>query len=294
MRAGALGLAGLPALGLLGCTTGPEPAVESTPPGPPLGLPVGVQLYTVRNECEKDFEGALARIAKMGYQEVEVYDFYGRTAVEVRRLLDANGLKAPSGHWMLPRLTKNLKQSIDDAKSVGCEYVVMPILAPEERSSLEDFRRHAETFNQVGKQCQEAGLQFGYHNHNFEFTEFDGVMAFDELMSRTYPGLVKIELDCYWVTRAGKDPVDYFKKYAGRIHLLHIKDAMKEAPVSLEFDKGRGFFTEVGRGKIDWVRIFRHAREAGVRRYFVEQDQCDGSPFESLQISIDYLKKLQV
>lgn len=294
MRAGALGLASLPALSMLGCAPEPEPVVEAPPPGPPLGMPIGVQLYTVRNECEKDFEGALKRIAEIGYKQVEVYDFYGRTAADVKKLLDANGLKAPSGHWMLPVLRKNLKQAIEDAKTIGCEYMIMPILMPNERRNLNDYRRHAETFNKIGKACKEAGIQFGYHNHNFEFQEFDGVTAFDELMSKTDPDVVKIELDCYWVTRAGKDPVDYFKKYAGRVHLLHIKDAMQDAPVSTELDEGRGYFTEIGRGKIDWARIFGNATEAGVRHYFVEQDQWDGSPFDSIQVSHDYLMNLKV
>jgi sugar phosphate isomerase/epimerase len=297
LQKGAAGLAALPALSLISCQTEQPPAPapkEETGTAPPLGLPIGVQLYTVRNECEKDFEGTLAKVAAIGYKEVEVYDFYKKTAADVRKLLDANGLTAPSGHFMMAKMKSALAKSIEDAKTLGMEYFICPILDPKDRDSMDDFKRHAEFFNKVGKQCKEAGLQFGYHNHDFEFKSYDGVLPYDELLRLTDPDLVKFELDCYWMTRAGKDPVEYMTKNPGRYPLLHIKDAVKDAPTSTDLDEGRGYFTEVGRGTIDWVRIFKAAPTGGVKHYYVEQDMCDGSPLDSIKISYDYLKNLRV
>ena len=297
LQKGAAGLAALPAIGLISCQTEQPPAPapkEEAGTAPPLGLPIGLELYTVRNECEKDFEGTLAKVAAIGYKEVEVYDFYGKTAADVRKLLEANGLTAPSGHFMMEKLKKALAKSIEDAKTVGMEYFICPILDPKDRDSLDDFKRHAEFFNKVGEQCKKAGLQFGYHNHDFEFKSYDGVLPYDELLRLTDPDLVKFELDCYWMTRAGKDPVEYMTKNPGRFPLLHIKDAMKGAPTSTDLDEGRGYFTEVGKGTIDWVRIFKAAPTGGVKHYYVEQDMCDGSPLDSIKISYDYLKNLRV
>jgi sugar phosphate isomerase/epimerase len=294
LRKSAVGLASIPALSMISCEKAPEPAPPPAPTGPPLGLPVGVQLYTVRRECEKDFEGTLKQVAAIGYQHVEVYDFYGKTVADVRKLLDADGLKTPSGHWLLPKLKKNLAKCIEEAQTLGCEYLVMPILDAPERKTLDQFKRHAEFFNKVGGQCKKANLQFAYHNHNFEFKTFGDVMAYDELLRLTDPELVKMELDCYWTTRAGKDPVEYLQKYPGRFPLLHIKDAMPGAPTATELEEGRGYFTEVGRGTIDWKRIFRAAATSGMKHYYVEQDECDGSPLESIRISYEYLKKLAV
>ena len=294
LRKSAVGLASIPALSMISCEKAPEPAPPPAPTGPPLGLPVGVQLYTVRRECEKDFEGTLKQVAAIGYKHVEVYDFYGKTVADVRKLLDADGLKTPSGHWLLPKLKKNLAKSIEEAQTLGCEYLVMPILDVPERKTLEQFKRHAEFFNKVGEQCKKANLQFAYHNHNFEFKTFGEVTAYDELLRLTDPELVKMELDCYWMTRAGKDPVEYLQKYPGRFPLLHIKDAMPGAPIATELEAGRGYFTEVGRGTIDWKRIFRAAATSGMKHYYVEQDECDGSPLDSIRTSYEYLKKLAV
>lgn len=296
LQKGAAGLASIPALAAVSCTT-PEPVPAppvDTGTAPPHGLPIGLELYTVRNECEKDLEGTIAQVAAIGYKEVEVYDFYGRKAAEVRKLLDANGLKSPSGHFLMPKLKKGLEKHIEDGKTLGMEYFICPILDPEDRDGLDDYQRLAEFFNKVGEQCQKAGIQFAYHNHNFEFKTFDGVVPYDELLRLTDPELVKMELDCYWTTRAGKDPLDYFQKHPGRFPLLHIKDAKAGAPTATEMDAGRGFFTEVGRGTIDWKRIFKAAPQGGLKHYFVEQDECDGSPLDSIKISHDYLKNLKV
>jgi sugar phosphate isomerase/epimerase len=299
LRKSALGLASIPALATISCAPSPEPGPPAPPAaaGPPFGLPVGVQLYTVRDQASKDFAGTLQQIAAIGYQQVEVYDFYGKTAAEARKLLDDHGLKAPSGHWMLSSLKKNAAKCIEDAKTVGCEYIVMPILEnPAERRTLDQYKRLVEFFNRTGEQCKKAGLTFAYHNHNFEFQKFGETTAYDFLLTSLDPELVKMEMDCFWVTHAGQDPVAYMEKYPGRFPLLHIKDLKAGNPAATELDaeKGTSLFAEVGRGTIDWKRIFAAAPKGGLKHYYVEQDYCEGSPLDSIKVSYDYLKNLHV
>ena len=299
LQKGAAGLASLPGLASISCTKTPEPApTESvTPSGPPLGMPIGLQLYTVRDQCVKDFEGTIKQIAAIGYKEVEIYDFYGKTAAEARKLLDDNDLKAPSGHWMLDVLQTKLDKAIEDAKTIGCEYIVMPILdKPGARTSLDQYKKLVASFNKIGEQCKKADLQFAYHNHNFEFQTLDGKLVYDYLLAELDPDLVKMEMDCFWVTHAGHDPVAYLEKYPGRFPLLHIKDlkAGNEPATELDAEKGAALFAEVGSGTIDWKRIFAAAAKGGLKHYFVEQDYCAGDPLESIKMSYDYLSKLSV
>jgi sugar phosphate isomerase/epimerase len=299
MRKGAAGLASLPALAGISCTTTPEPAPPkpAAPAGPPLGLPIGVQLYTVRDQCVKDFEGTIKQIAAIGYKNLEIYDFYGKTAVEAKKLFDAHGLRAVSGHWMLPVLQKKLPKAIEDAKTVGCEYMVMPILEnPADRKTLDQYRKLVASFNKIGEQVKKAGLQFAYHNHNFEFQTLDGKLVYEYLLAELDPELVKMEMDCFWVTHAGHDPVALMEKYPGRFALLHIKDlkAGNEPATELDADKGTSLFAEVGSGTIDWKRIFAAAPKGGLKHYFVEQDFCERDPLESIKMSFDYLSKLSV
>jgi sugar phosphate isomerase/epimerase len=300
LRKSAAGLASLPALAAISCSTTPEtttmPVKEAVPTGPPYGIPVGLQLYTVRDECEKDFEGTLKQIAAIGYKNVEVYDFYGKTAADVKKLLDENGLKAPSGHWLLPKLQKSLPKTIEDAKTIGCEYIVMPIFDPPERKTFDQFKRHAEYFNKVGEQCKKEGLSFCYHNHNYEFQKHDDSTIFDYLLSAFDPQYVNVEMDCFWVTHAGYDPVEYMEKYPGRFPLLHIKDLKpgNEPTTRLDAEKGASLFAPVGKGTIDWKRIFEAAPKGGLKYYFVEQDYCEGSPLDAIKVSYDYLKNLAV
>ncbi len=257
----------------------------------PRGLPIGLQLYTVRTELEKDFPGTLRKVAAIGYKEVELYAFLNMRASEIRRGIADNGLVCEVAHYDMT-LKDGLAREIDYAKELGLRYMLMAWLTPEERRSLDDYKHHADFFNHAGEQCKKAGIQFGYHNHNFEFKTYNGVLAFDELLRRTDPHLVQIELDCFWITFAGKDPVEYFRKYPGRYPMLHIKDRKPGYGLSTDVDDKPGPFTEVGRGTIDWKPIFAAAPAAGVKRIFVEQDFCDGSPFESARISYEYLKNL--
>lgn len=296
IRKSAAGLASLPALATLGCSTTPEPvpAPPPKPSGPPLGISVGVQLYTLRDTISKDFEGVIKQVAAIGYKNVEVYDFYGKSAADVKKLLDDNGLKSPSGHWVLPKLRKNLDKCIEDAKGIGCEYLVMPILEEPERKTFDQYKRHVEFFNKAGEQCKKAGITFAYHNHNFEFQKYGDTTAFDFLLKSLDAELVKIEMDCFWVTHAGQDPVAFMENNPGRFPLLHIKDLKAGNEPTTKLDAKMGLFAEVGSGTIDWKRIFAAAPKGGLKYYYVEQDFCERPPIESIKMSFDYLKQLSV
>ncbi len=245
---------------------------------------IGLQLYTVRRELEKDFEGALAQVAALGYNEVEFAGYFNRTPQQVKSVLAKNNLAAPSVHALTAVLRDNLQQTIDAAKAIGHQYIVCAYLLPEERKSLDDYKRLIELFNDVGGRLKATGLQFCYHNHDFEFTPIDGKIPYDLLLAGTDPKTVKMEMDLYWITKAGQSPLKYFSAHPGRFPLVHVKD-MDSTP--------KRFFTEVGRGTINFKEIFAASAKAGIKHYFVEQDETPGSPFESIKISIDYLKQLE-
>ncbi len=267
----------------------------------PLGIPIGLELFTVRNECAQDFPGTMEKVAAIGYKQVEVFDFYGRKASEVRRILDSAGLVAPSSHMLPYVLRPEYKPSelksrwaalLNDAAELGVHYLGGSIGGVSKTNPLDDYKRLAGLMNAVGEQCQQAGLQFTYHNLNVEFREHAGVIPYDWLLQHTNSGFVQLEIDCYWLTRAGKDPVQYFERYPGRTPLLHIKDRKPGYASTTVPDSGRGPFTEVGSGVIDWKSIFAGARAGGVKHYYVEQDFFDRPVFESIKISYDYLKNL--
>lgn len=278
--------------------------------GNPLGLPIGLELYTVRQQFLKDPKGTLEQVAAIGYGEVELFSFGKNSPGDLKQMVETAGLKAPAGHCSADDLKKDTSALVDNFRQAGLQYMVCAFPAhrpgaPQPMVRMaghpfipsfdqDDYKWMAEVFNQTGEKCRAAGMQFGYHNHNLDFKTFDDKPALDELMANTDASLVKLELDCYWVARAGKDPVDYMKRYAGRIPLLHVKDMKPGTTPTTDIMKGGDAFTEVGRGVIDWKRIFEAAPEAGVKHYFVEQDRCDGPPIESAKISYEYLKNLQV
>jgi sugar phosphate isomerase/epimerase len=262
----------------------------------PLGLPIGLQPYTIRNELKTDFEGNLRKIAAMGYQEIELSggegygDFYGHKADELRKILDGIGLRAPSCHYGAPKDDGGWARNIEDAHRLGLEYMLSTSRSEWEKS-LEGWKRAGEFFNHLGRQCRDAGLTLAYHNHNFEFRVYDGVVAYDELLRSTDKDLVKMQMDCFWTTFAGKDPVDYFHAHPGRFAMLHVKDLKPGYKPTTDGFKGNPF-TEVGTGVIEWKKIFAAAPEAGVKHYYVEQDMWDRPSLESARMSIEYLKKL--
>jgi sugar phosphate isomerase/epimerase len=245
---------------------------------------IGLQLYTLRREMDKDFEGSLQKVAAIGYNEVEFAGYYNRTPNQVKEILARYGLEAPSAHVSLADLRMKLDASIDAARAIGHKLLVCPYLNPQDRKTIDDYKRHAETFNKAAAACQKAGIEFGYHNHEFEFIPIDGKVPFDVLLAETDQKLVKIELDLYWIKKGNQDALDYMKKNPGRVIAFHVKD-MDNTP--------KQSFTEVGRGVINFKDIFAQSKSVGVKYFIVEQDECPGSPFDSIKISHDYLRKLE-
>jgi sugar phosphate isomerase/epimerase len=273
----------------------------------PLGLPIGLQLYTVREQIGKDFDGTLKQVAAIGYQEVELYSFFDRKASAIRQSLDSAGLRCVSAHYPAAALETDLGAKIDYAKELGLKFMVCPFpgiadrerLKPQPKGpsfpdslTLDDWKWNADLFNKVGEQAKKAGLEFAYHNHHLEFRKYDGVTAFDELLRRTDPSFVTFELDCGWVKVAGEDPAAFIAKHSGRIALLHVKDVKAGFAPSTRF--GPVPFTEVGSGSIDWKNVFEAAKQAGVKRYYVEQDTTERPPLEAIKISYVFLHDLKV
>jgi sugar phosphate isomerase/epimerase len=238
----------------------------------------------VRRELEKDFAGTLEKVAALGFLEVEFAGYFNHAPREVKTILARNQLSAPSAHISTADLRGNLQAAIEAAQTIGHQYLVCGYLPAEERRSLDDYKKLVDLLNGAGERLNKAGIQFGYHNHDFEFAPTEGKIPYDIILAGTDPRLVKMELDLYWITKAGQDPLKYFSAYSGRFPLVHVKD-MDGTP--------KRFFTEVGQGTIDFKRIFTAAQKAGVKHFFVEQDETPASPFSSIKVSIDYLNRLQ-
>lgn len=245
---------------------------------------IGLQLYTVRRDLEKDFEGTLAQVAKVGFREVELAGLFGRPPKDVRSSLERHGLSAPSMHVDLPEIQKDFTRTLVAGNALGVSYVVCAWLAPEERGSLDVYKKHAETFNRAGEEAKKAGIQFAFHNHDFEFPPLEGIVPYDLLLKETDSSLVQMEMDLYWITKASADPLHYFGQYPGRFPLVHVKD-MDATP--------RKYFTEVGKGVVDFKRVFAQAKLGGIRHYFVEQDETPGPAIDSARESYEYLKRLE-
>jgi sugar phosphate isomerase/epimerase len=260
---------------------------------------IGLQLYTVRDAMQQDPHGTLAKVAQIGYNSVEgaTYTgsekFYGMDAREFSQTLKQHGLIMPSGHYRLGEektngqdtkgtLLHDWDKAVEDAAAVGIKYMVCAFLSEQERGDIDHYKKLAEQFNKSAEVCKKAGIQFCYHNHDFEFVEQNGQMPYTIFLDNTDKDLVKMEMDIYWVTKAKQDPFTLINQHPGRFPLWHVKD-MDNTPAHA--------FTEVGSGVIDFKKIFQHAEEAGLKYFFVEQDKCPGSPFDSITKSYNYIKK---
>ena len=256
---------------------------------------LGMQLYTVRAEMEKDVDGTLAKVAAIGYKEVEFAGYFKRTPGQIRDALKQNGLTAPAAHVDYPSLApEKFPAVLEAATTIGHRYLVNPWIDESLRKEPDIWKRVAETFNRAGAAARKAGIQFAYHNHHFEFASADGTTPYEMLLQQCDPALVKMELDLCWISAAGKDPLDYFKRYPGRFPLVHVKGLAKrpaEGPAT-PIQNVMPDLTDVGRNDvIDWKRIFAASEQGGIRHYFVEHD-VPKEPFDSLKVSYDYLKRL--
>ena len=260
---------------------------------------IAVQLYSVRDAMKEDFDGTLAKVAKVGYKEVEFAGYFGRTAQQVKASLEKVGLTAPSTHVQYDELDDKFPSVIETSKTIGMNYIVCPWIPEELRKSPDIWKQAGEKFNHCGEQTKKAGIQFAYHNHWFEFLPVEGKLPYDELLKECDANLVKMEMDLCWISVAGKDPLAYFDKYPGRFPLVHVKDWVKDASTPSAYQgamgqsvKFGGRMADVGQGSIEWKNLFAHSAKAGIQHYFVENDDPK-SAFEDIKISYDYLAKLQ-
>ena len=259
----------------------------------PVGLPIGLQLYSVRNQLPKDFEGTLRQLGAMGYREVEAAGYYDKTAADFGNAMEKAGLKCISTHHPLNVLRPQLDQLIEYAQALGLEYMICSSPGGVHRDptvktgdlTLDDWRWVAGEFNRIGAKIKAAGMTFGYHNHGPEFASENGVVFYDELMRLTDPKVVVFELDCGWIAAAGHSPVKYLSKSPERFPLLHIKDMVKGA-------NGQYHSTELGRGVVDYRPIFQAA--TGLKHYFIEQEEFEGDAMAALRVDADYMKKLDI
>jgi sugar phosphate isomerase/epimerase len=243
---------------------------------------IGLQLYSVRDLMKADMPGTLARVAAVGYKEVEFAGYFDRTPAQVRQLLRKNGLTSPSSH--LPwEAFQNPQKTFADAKVIGNHWVTLPWIPEEKRKTVDDWKGIAAQFNRYGAQAKSAGLRFAYHNHNFELASIGGTRPLDILLSQTDPALVDFEMDIYWVVFGGGDPLDYINRYPHRFPLVHVKDSAGPPDRKM---------VDVGSGTIDFASIFRQSSKGGIKHYIVEHDE-PADPIATIRNSYNYLHALR-
>lgn len=295
-------------------------ACTSSPEATKKAKQIGLQLYTLREDLEKDPKGSLAQVGKIGFSHVETYFgydpkgknlFWGLTAPEVKTVLTDNNLTTHSGHYQLNDfLTMGngkddaLKFQLDLAAQLGQEYFVVPVppIGTWDKLTANDYKFMAGQFNKAAEMCQKSGLKFAYHNHYWEFKKMEGdKTGYDIMMTESDQKMVQFELDLFWATKAGADPIALFKKYPKRIVMWHVKDIDKSKSAAIYADTAKAAmpgmadvfkdikFAEVGTGTIDFKEIFKHNED--LKYYFVEQDQITmPNKFDSVKMSYDYIK----
>lgn len=246
----------------------------------------GVQLYSVRDLMPKDAKGTMKKLAEMGYTQFESYggpDFlWGMTPKECKTFLGDMGVKMVSTHF---DMNKDLDKNIERGAEAGLKYMLCPYLGPQK--SLDDWKKKAEQFNQVGEKVSKAGMKFGYHNHDYSFKALEGQIPHELLLANTDPKYVMFELDLCWIVAAGQDTVAHLNKYGKRYELVHIKDMVKD-------NNGKVTQKDLGLGSVDFATILKTAKKVGVKYYIVEQEQYPSSSIESMQVDADWMKKISI
>jgi sugar phosphate isomerase/epimerase len=245
--------------------------------------PIGIQLYTVRDLFAKDPEATLTALGAAGYREVEFAGYQNLSAKAVKAMLTRAGLTAPSAHIDLTQIRTKWPATLEFAKEIGHRYLVLAYLDQADSKNLDDYRKAADALNLAATAAKAVGIEVAYHNHATEFVPMGGTLPYDVLLAATDRSLVKFEMDLYWVTKGGADPLDYFAKHPGRFPLVHVKDMAKAETKDM---------VDLGTGRIDFAKIFAHGAEAGIKHYFVEHDQPK-DPLEFARRALTYLKALE-
>lgn len=248
---------------------------------------IGLQLFSVWKDAEKDFLGTIQKVAELGYEAIQFAGFYDTPADKLQNVLKENGISVAGAHIGIEKLLDDeLKKSIEYNIAIDNNLLICPALPKEMRQTADDYKKSAETLNQIGETCKKAGFTFAYHNHAFEFEQFGSETGFDLLLGHTNPNLVKMELDCYWASFAEHDPLEIIQKYKNRVVSLHIKD--------MKIVNGKKTGIEVGKGQLDIASLVRMGNKVGVEWFTVEQEEFERDPYESLSINVDTLKQLML
>ncbi len=242
-------------------------------------IPVAVQMYTLREESEKDFIGTLKKVSDIGYQGVEFAGYYDMSAKDLKKVMDDLGLMAASSHIPLDKLMEDLSSVIAYQHEIGSTKLVCPFIAPQMRTE-EGYSELIRSLNDIGQECSKEGITLCYHNHDFELERLsNGKTALETILDETNPEWVKAEFDIYWLTRAGENPVEWMKRYQDRTPLVHLKDMTTD---------GEQFFAELGTGGVDLNGVLNQGDVSNVDWWIVEQDKCKRSPLESIEMSMNY------
>ncbi len=270
-----------------------------------MKLPIAVQLYSVRDEMEKDFCGTVKKIKDMGYEGVEFAGLFGKSGTEVKAICDEIGITPVSAHVPYYDMLDNPEAVLKDYRDMGCKYVAVPYLTEECRPGTEGWTSTVEGIRKIAEAAEKMGIQLLYHNHDFEFIKIDGKYALDILYDTIPADLLKTEIDTCWVNVGGENPAEYIEKYSGRAPVVHLKDfhgSKGNGPLykligiddETEAVESTFEFRPVGYGVQDWAKIIASAEKAGAEWVVVEQDSpsMEKSPLECVQMSINYLKNM--
>lgn len=297
LRISATGALGVLAVTQIGCKTGTRPALASSA-ADPKSFGIGLQLYTIRDAMLTDVPGSLKRVSDMGYKCLELASykdgkFYGMEPVDFKKIVNDLGMEITSSHTQVEAqgiTLENAKKMAEDHAKLGVKYCVQPWVVEEARKTVASYQKMVEDWNKVGAIMKQSGIQFGYHNHNFEFDTVEGkVPYFDIFLSELDKDLVTMEIDLFWTIKAGHNPVEIFNKYPGRFQLFHMKDMFtSEAPFFTT--TGVTDFAPVGAGVVNFKEILAAKDIAGMKYMFVEEDKSrDDKPFDDIKTSITNL-----
>jgi sugar phosphate isomerase/epimerase len=258
------------------------PPISDGAPGQRHLSVLGIQLYTLRARMQQDFEGTLRSVAGMGYREVEFAGLFGHDPSQVRQLLGTLGLSAVGSHVDWKRIRDDSAGAIAETLALGAHYLVFAYLPDTERRTLAQWQNWVLLLNQVGQACKERGLELAYHNHDFEFTPVEGVVPYDLLLEQLDHRLVEMEIDLYWVAKAGRDPIALFEAHPGIFPLGHVKDLRRSDQA----------IVEVGQGDLDFAAVFARADLSGMQHFIVEHDN-PADPLQTARNSQSYLEQLR-